>query len=167
MKRMKLATIEKWTIDISSFSVFMLMMLTVIDVIGRYFLNHPLKGNVEISELLLMISMLLPIAAIQRRGEHIGVDIITNWLERYHLSTYHYLQFLCLILGVIVFVFALIYCLIDLRSSMSIAETTRGPLYVVVWPTKAVICVGLLIMNFRLLVQAIEAIKSALSGSKK
>ena len=167
MKKMKLATIEDWTIDISASLIFILMVLTVIDVIGRYFFNQPLKGNVEISRLLLMVSMLLPIAYIQRRGEHIGVDILTDWLKRYNLLTYNFVKFSGLILSEIAFVIVLIYCLIDLKMSLMIMETTEGPLYVIVWPAKALVCIGLLFINVRLLAQAFEAIKSILSRSNR
>lgn len=53
-----------------------MMMLTVVDVVGRYVFNHPIPGNSEIIEYLLatLVFGTLPIAS--GREEHIVVDIL-------------------------------------------------------------------------------------------
>jgi TRAP-type C4-dicarboxylate transport system permease small subunit len=54
-----------------------MMMLTVVDVVGRYAFNRPVPGSSEIVEYLLAILVFgtLPIAGARR--EHIVIDILT------------------------------------------------------------------------------------------
>jgi TRAP-type C4-dicarboxylate transport system permease small subunit len=64
--------------------LFFLMILTCADVIGRYFLNRPVTGGLELTEILLagMIFTALPI--VSYRGEHIAVGLITlpgKWIK--------------------------------------------------------------------------------------
>jgi TRAP-type C4-dicarboxylate transport system permease small subunit len=64
--------------------LFFLMILTCADVIGRYFLNRPVAGGLELTEILLagMIFTALPI--VSYRGEHIAVGLITlpgRWVK--------------------------------------------------------------------------------------
>lgn len=56
--------------------LFILMVLTTLDVIGRYFFSKPLPGAFELTELLMVLVIFgaLPIVTAQRR--HIVVDIL-------------------------------------------------------------------------------------------
>ncbi len=56
--------------------LFILMLLTTLDVVGRYFFNEPLPGAFELTELLMVLVIFgaLPIVTAQRR--HIVVDIL-------------------------------------------------------------------------------------------
>ena len=55
--------------------LFAMMMMTAVDVAGRYFFNAPLPGSVEVTEysLALLIFGGLPLATMQR--EHITIDL--------------------------------------------------------------------------------------------
>ncbi|WP_198403496.1 TRAP transporter small permease [Celeribacter ethanolicus] len=57
-----------------------MMGLTVVDVLGRYLLNSPVKGATELTELMLaaLIFLGLPAATLDR--EHVTVDLITDRL---------------------------------------------------------------------------------------
>lgn len=59
--------------------LFTMMILTVVDVVGRYFLNSPVPGSAEATELLLAVAVFagIPIAAL--RGEHIRIDILEHF----------------------------------------------------------------------------------------
>jgi TRAP-type C4-dicarboxylate transport system permease small subunit len=59
-----------------------LMALHVIaDVSGRYLLNRPLPGTIEIVSLYYMVAVIyLPLAYIQSRRQHIVVHQFTDWL---------------------------------------------------------------------------------------
>lgn len=61
---------------ISAIVLFLLMALTCIDVVGRYFFSHPLVGATELTEigLALVIFSVMPI--ITWRSTHIVVDLI-------------------------------------------------------------------------------------------
>lgn len=54
-----------------------LMVVTGLDVIGRYFLNAPLRGAFELTELLLAALVFTALPLVSRAGEHVDVDIAT------------------------------------------------------------------------------------------
>lgn len=57
--------------------LFALMVLTCVDVLGRYFFNNPVYGGLELTEILLagVIFFALPLASYA--GQHILVDLFT------------------------------------------------------------------------------------------
>ncbi len=66
--------------------LFGLMALTCIDVIGRYFLNSPIYGAFEITEMLLAALIFLGLPLVTLRNEHVTVDVLDpitpDWLFR-------------------------------------------------------------------------------------
>ena len=59
-------------------TLFVLMSVTCVDVIGRYLFDSPLMGSVEITELLLACLIFSAMPLITWRKEHIVVDLIDN-----------------------------------------------------------------------------------------
>lgn len=66
----------------ASLSLFVLMMLIVVNIVGRYFFHHPLLGTVEVSSylLLMIVGLGLGGAALERR--HIKVDLLMDRLSK-------------------------------------------------------------------------------------
>jgi TRAP-type C4-dicarboxylate transport system permease small subunit len=56
--------------------LFGLMMITTVDVIGRYILNWPLRGAFEITELLLLALIFAGLPLVSRADEHVTLDFI-------------------------------------------------------------------------------------------
>ena len=61
-------------------ALFLMMLLTFADVVGRKVLNESITGSVELTELcmLVMIFMALPLASLA--GEHIVFDLLDRYL---------------------------------------------------------------------------------------
>jgi len=59
-----------------------MMMITVADVIMRYFFHRPIIGSMEISVLLMVCVVFLGIGWCALNDGHISVDIITNKLSK-------------------------------------------------------------------------------------
>ena len=57
-----------------------MMLVTVADVALRTFANYPIRGTVEIVELLLTYTFFLALPAIFLRDENIVVDVIDRWV---------------------------------------------------------------------------------------
>lgn len=72
--------LAKWlalTLNLIAGSALMLMMLiTCIDVIGRYLFNKPLVGGVELIEVLLGLMIFAALPVISWRNEQVVVDIL-------------------------------------------------------------------------------------------
>ena len=60
-----------------------MMLLTVGDVLLRAFFNRPVRGTLEIVELLLACTFFLALPASFLRDEHIVVDIIDGYARRW------------------------------------------------------------------------------------
>lgn len=61
--------------------LIIMMLLTVSDVIGRYFFNHPVQGTNEITGLLLVLVAASALAYSQIKKGHIRVDLISGRLS--------------------------------------------------------------------------------------
>lgn len=64
---------------IASFTLFCMLVLTVIDVVGRYFFNSPFSGGVELVEIMLAIVVFSAFSLITWSEEHICVDLLDDW----------------------------------------------------------------------------------------
>ena len=59
-----------------------LMVITTIDVIGRYIFNFPLRGAFEITELLLLALIFAGLPLVSRADEHVTLDFIDGLFGR-------------------------------------------------------------------------------------
>lgn len=66
---------------ISGATLLAMMLITCIDVIGRYFLNKPLFGSTEISEVLLGVMIFTALPVISWRNEQVVVDILDSFVS--------------------------------------------------------------------------------------
>lgn len=71
---------------ISSCVLFALMMLTCIDVLGRYLFNSPVRGGTELTEFALAIIVFSVLPVVTWRGGQIVVDLIDVWLSPFILK---------------------------------------------------------------------------------
>ena len=62
-------------LGITSASVlFLMMLITAVDVVGRYVFNQPLPGGFEVTELLLAALIYCGLPLVSARREHIVID---------------------------------------------------------------------------------------------
>ncbi|GFE88454.1 hypothetical protein GCM10011488_34080 [Steroidobacter agaridevorans] len=61
--------------------LFAMMIVTVVDVIGRYFLSRPLPGAFELTEILLALTVFISAPLVCLREEHITVTLLTDRLS--------------------------------------------------------------------------------------
>src|SRR6185436_17964678 len=67
----------------ASLALAAMMLVTVADVVLRAVLNRPLRGTLELVELLLACTFFLALPASFLREEHIVVDIVDGWAPRW------------------------------------------------------------------------------------
>ena len=60
--------------------LFGLMLLTFVDVVGRYLLNRPVRGGFEVTELLLLVLIFAGLPLVSRADEHVTMDFIDRLL---------------------------------------------------------------------------------------
>jgi TRAP-type mannitol/chloroaromatic compound transport system permease small subunit len=66
--------------QVGSFAILVLMVLTVGDVLGRGFLNMPIQGAYELSQLLLAVFVLLGMAYTQQVEGHVRITFLFSRL---------------------------------------------------------------------------------------
>jgi TRAP-type C4-dicarboxylate transport system permease small subunit len=67
---------------VSGACLFLMMSLTTIDVVGRYFFKHPLRGTQDLTELGLVICAFAGWGYVTRQRQHIRADMITAVLSK-------------------------------------------------------------------------------------
>ena len=61
---------------VGAFSLFTMMCLTTVDVVGRYIFNRPITGVFELTEYLVLILIFSFIGYTQSKKGHVAVDIL-------------------------------------------------------------------------------------------
>lgn len=83
---------------IAVYAILIMIVLTVIDVYGRYLFNSPLKGTQDILEVLLVIIVYGGMASASHERAHIRADLFNSLLRP---RTYAILTGCCFILALI------------------------------------------------------------------
>lgn len=60
--------------------LFVLMLVTFVDVVGRYLFNHPLRGAFEGTELMLLVLIFAGLPLVSRADEHVTMDFVDHML---------------------------------------------------------------------------------------
>ena len=63
----------------STLVLFVLMVMTCIDVVGRYFFNAPLDGATELTQLMMGVIVFAVLPTVSIREEHVTVDLLDMW----------------------------------------------------------------------------------------
>lgn len=66
---------------VSATVLFLMMMITTVDVIGRYVFNTPLTGGFEVTELMLAALIYCGLPMVSQRREHIVIDTFDPWMS--------------------------------------------------------------------------------------
>ena len=80
------ARLGRWLETVLGFTsasvLFILMMLTAVDVIGRYVFNKPLAGGFELTELMLAALIFCGLPLVSKRREHIVIDTFDTFMSK-------------------------------------------------------------------------------------
>src|SRR4249920_1348596 len=73
--------------------LFLMMLLTFVDVVARYLFNFPLRGGFEITELMLLVLIFAGLPLVSHSDEHVTMDFIDRvlpaWLLRAWIRAAH------------------------------------------------------------------------------
>lgn len=71
---------------LSAVTLFALMLVTCVDVVGRYVFNSPLTGSTELTEMAVGIVVFSVLPIVSWRNEHVVVDLLDNFVsDRVHM----------------------------------------------------------------------------------
>lgn len=107
--------------------LFLMMLLTVIDVVGLYFFNFPVPGAFEVTKFMLAILIFLSLGYTQIKREHISIDVVMTRCSKHTQNIVQCFNYLvCIILFAII-----IWQTIGYAMRLSSSNTTSG---VLAWP---------------------------------
>lgn len=141
---------------VAGLALMLMMIQTVVDVIGRNVFSKPIEGSLEVVSVYHMVAVVfLPLALVERRHEHISVDLLVNSLTALLRRAFIVLSYLvCAIFaGVLAFQTA-----IDAVASFKIGEILMSSVYITVWPAKFLLPIGFGLMFLQFLLHARSAI---------
>jgi TRAP-type transport system small permease protein len=79
---MTLAQLLQRTLGLIAATVlFVMMCITAVDVVGRYFFNKPLAGGFEITEMGLAVLIYCALPLVSARREHIVIDTFDAFMS--------------------------------------------------------------------------------------
>lgn len=67
---------------VSAVVLFLMMLVTTVDVIGRYLFNKPLAGGFELTEMMLAALIYCGLPLVSKRREHIVIDTFDAFMSR-------------------------------------------------------------------------------------
>lgn len=74
--------IERVLAVLAGIALFCMMILTFVDVVGRYGFNKSIFGTSEMIEILMVVVIFAGVAFVTASDKHIKVDIFAPWIER-------------------------------------------------------------------------------------
>lgn len=137
---------------VSEVATFLMMVLVVANALGRYLLNSPISGTLEITESLLVVVIFLSVALTQYDGGHIRVTLLTRRVPRTWAKT---LTVLCMLCGAAFFTWCSYAAWKFAYQSYSFNEQDWGTIRFPLYPVKFVVFVGITLMAIQFLLDAI------------
>ncbi len=137
---------------ISAVSTFVMMVLVVLNVAGRYLFNKPLTGTLEFTESLLVLIIFLSVALTQYDGGHIRVTLLTRRLPK---PLARALSIFCMICGAAFFGWCAYAAWVFAAQSYSFNEQEWGTVVFPLWPMKFVVFIGIVLLAVQFVLDAI------------
>ncbi|HZD91981.1 MAG TPA: TRAP transporter small permease, partial [Pseudolabrys sp.] len=137
---------------ISSIATFIMMLLVVANVIGRYLFNRPVTGTLEITESLLVVIIFGSVALTQFDGGHIRVNLVTRRLSR---GAARILSIVAMSCGCAFFTWCSYAAWIYAAQSYSFGEQEWGEIVFPLWPMKFIVFFGIALLAFQFLLDAV------------
>jgi TRAP-type C4-dicarboxylate transport system permease small subunit len=137
---------------ISAVATFVMMVLVVANVAGRYLFNKPLTGTLEFTESLLVLIIFLSLALTQYDGGHIRVTLLTRRLPKRYARA---LTVGCMLAGAAFFTWCAYAAWVFAAQAHSFNEQEWGTVVFPLWPVKFVVFIGIAMLAIQFLLDAI------------
>lgn len=136
-----------------------MMFLTAVDVIGRYFFNSPILGSFEITQSLMVILMATSIGYCGMMKGHIDIDLVAGRLSQRAQSI---LGCITTFLGVALFGLITWQTFVYIGDNIA-SNVASAVLQIPAWPFVLIVAIGSGIFCLVLLLQLLEFVCTAVS----
>jgi TRAP-type C4-dicarboxylate transport system permease small subunit len=140
---------------IATVATFAMMLLVVANILGRYLINKPVAGTLEITESLLVLIIFLSLGLTQYDGGHIRVTLLTRRLPPAHARI---ATVLSMLIGAAFFAWCAYAAWNFALQSYSFNEYEWGTVVFPLYPVKFVVFLGILLLAIQFLFDAIAEI---------
>lgn len=130
-------------------SIFLLVILATVNVLGRWLFSSPISGYVDWVEQAMAFIAFLGIAYTQRMGGHIRMDILVGQLRKRWLWFTELVTTLLMLLVTTVLIYG---SYLHFWRAYSIGDSSLD-INLPTWPAKLVVPVALTVLALRLLLQ--------------
>lgn len=150
-----LLPLERFCALLSGLAIFSLMFLAAYSVTGRKFFGSPMRGYVDIIELMMPIIAIMGVAYVQRDGTHIRMDMLVSKLSGRMLWLFELIS----VLMILILMLALMWGSWDhfMRSfdcaRPFCSKDSTTDIYLPLWPSKLVVPVAFGVLVLRLILQ--------------
>ena len=151
---------ESWLNIIGVMLIVVIMLLTVVDVVGRYFFNSPLYGAIDISEIAMAGIVYLGLAYTLKNGTHVRVELFVNMLKG---RIFHLTEVSTLLLSLFLFAITFFSSLQFTIKSWEVGDCTPQ-LWWPTWPAKLSLTLGAFFICLRLIIQIIQHLSQTIAG---
>lgn len=137
-------------------TTFAIMWVIVANALGRKLFNSPLPAALEMTQSLLVLSLMLPFALALMQREHVNTVFLTSRLSE---SARRKLYIFWMIIGCIVFALVTYGTYrYGLRSFRMNEQTWGAGLKFAIWPSKIAVSFGALLITIQFAIEAFCAI---------
>jgi len=140
----------------------LLMVMTVVNVVGRYVFNEPVMAYVDVMQMMMALLVFLTLAYSQLKDGQIRFDLFMTRILKGG-RRYHVMESVHLFLALATFAVIAVY---SADSAMNAYETQDATLTVLLptWPARAGVAIGSIGLCLRLFFQLVQNIGWAVSG---
>ncbi|MGI9486438.1 MAG: TRAP transporter small permease [Geminicoccaceae bacterium] len=124
--------------------LFMMMILTFVDVVGRYVFTAPVFGAAEMIQFLLAMTIFAGLALVNASDDHISVDLFDRPLSRLFPKLRPLLIQLFSLIAMIIIAYQLTEFAIEAQQNDRITVVLEWPLAVVAFAIAGLSCLSLL-----------------------
>jgi TRAP-type transport system small permease protein len=136
-------------------AIFLLLVMTVGDVLGRYIFNHPIPGTFELTKIFFAISVFFSFSVSQYNGENLGITLL---YDKFPLLVRGILDLFSSVVSIAMFTIAFLGML-KYASRMEVANTVTSVLRLPMHPWIYVASVGLIFLVATLIWDFAKSIK--------
>jgi TRAP-type C4-dicarboxylate transport system permease small subunit len=137
----------------------MMMFLTALDVLLRYFLNRPISGALELTQFMMLIVVASGLAHCTMEKSHVRVEVlIERCPPKIQTALYTLTSFLCLGLFLVITWQAVVYA-----GFLRDANLTSPVLFIPVFPFAIILALGTAVFCLALLAEFVHFLSRAVS----
>lgn len=159
----RVSILETWLNYIGVTFIMFLMFFTAFDVGSRYLLNRPFPGNMDITEMVMVVMVFFAAAYTQRLGGHVTVDVFVKMLKG---RGYHLVKSFVMALSLLVFAVIAIYGFKGALEAWQYGDVSPSILWPR-WPVRVSLGIGSLFLCVRFVIQILQHLAQVVAGVER